>query len=178
MTRKQFYHFFSRSKDNFTTRLGINNVNLENLTAMKLLGVWIDQDLGWDTNTKQICIESYSRVQMLSKLKYAGIKREDLLQIYKLFIRSIPAYCSVAFHSSLTQKQSNKIEVIQATCLKIIIGSDYVDYDSALKLCSLSTLYQRRERRLLNFAVKCANDKFNTHMFPVNSNPHNRDVQS
>ena len=143
---------------------------------MKLLGVWIDQDLGWDTNTKQICIKSYSRVQMLSKLKYAGINRDDLLQIYKLFIRSIPEYCSVAFHSSLTQKQSNKIEVIQATCLKIILGSDYIDYDSALKLCSLSTLYQRRERRLLKFAVKCANDKFNTHMFSVNSNPHNREM--
>ena len=106
--KKSNFIIFSRSKENFTTRLGINNVNLENLTAMKLLGVWIDQDLGWDTNTKQICIESYSRVQMLSKLKYAGIKREDLLQIYQLFIRSIPAYCSVAFHSSLTQKRGNK----------------------------------------------------------------------
>ena len=108
MTRKAILSFFSRSKDNFTTRLGINNVNLKNLTAMKLLGFWIHQDLGWDTNTKQICIENYSRVQMLSKLKYAGIKREDLLQIYQLFIRSIPAHCSVAFHFSLTQKRSNK----------------------------------------------------------------------
>ena len=106
--KKSKFIIFSRSKNNFTTRLGINNVNLKNLTAMKLLGVWIHQDLGWDTNTKQICIENYSRVQMLSKLKYAGIKREDLLQIYQLFIRSIPAYCSVAFHSSLTQKRSNK----------------------------------------------------------------------
>ena len=106
--KKAILSFFSRSKDNFTTRLGINNVNLENLTAMKLLVVWIDQDLGWDTNTKQICIENYSGIHMLSKLKYAGIKSEDLLQIYQPFIRSIPAHCNVAFHFSLTQKRSNK----------------------------------------------------------------------
>ena len=65
---------------------------------MKLLGVWIHQDLGWDTNTTQICIENYSGAQMLSRLKYASIKREDLLQIYQLFIKSIPAYGSGAFH--------------------------------------------------------------------------------
>ena len=29
---------------------------------------------------------------------------------------------------------------------------------------SLNTLYQRREQRLLNFAVKCVNDKFSTHI--------------
>ena len=50
------------------------------------------------------------------------------------------------------------------------------DYDSALKLHSLNTLYQRREQRLLNFAVKCVNDKFSTHIFPVNTNPYNREM--
>ena len=34
---------------------------------------------------------------------------EDLIDIYILFIRSITEYCAVAFHSSLTQEQSNKL---------------------------------------------------------------------
>ena len=52
------------------------------------------------------------------------------------------------------------------------------DYDSALKLHSLNTLYQRREQRLLNFAVKCVNDNL-AHIFPSQHKLiQQRDVQS
>ena len=112
---------------------------------------------------------------MLSRLKYAGIPREDLLLIYKLFIRSTAEYCSVVFHSALTQEQTKKIELIQSTSLKIILGCEYLNYESALKICSLDTLYQRRSDRMLNFAIKCTQDKFNKKLFPLNVNPKNKD---
>ena len=85
---------------------------------------------------------------MLSKLKYAGICRSDLILIYKLFIRSLMEYCSVTFHTALTIDQSKKLEGVQSTCLKIILGSEYFDYDSALKICELNTLFERRESKL------------------------------
>ena len=113
---------------------------------------------------------------MLSKLKYAGIKREDLLNIYKLFIRPLTEYCSVVFHSALTQAQSKKIELVQSTCLKIILGSEYESYESALKICSLTPLYERRSKRMLTFALKCTQDKFNKGIFPLNTNTNNRDA--
>ena len=74
---------------------------------------------------------------MITKLKYVGVSKQDLLDIYILFIRSVIEYCSVSFHSSLTQDQTNKLEKIQKTCLKVILGEDYEDYDSALKVCNL-----------------------------------------
>ena len=107
---------------------------------------------------------------MLSKLKYAGIKRDDLLDIYKLFVRSTAEYCSVVFHKSLTKKQSKKLEVIQSTSLKIILGDTYTDYESALEICSLKTLNERRNERMLKFAVRCVQDKFNREIFPFNQN--------
>ena len=70
---------------------------------------------------------------MLTKLKYVGVSREDLLDIYILFIRSVTEYCAVVFHSSLTQEESRKLEQIQKTCLRVILGEYYVDYDSAFK---------------------------------------------
>ena len=79
---------------------------------MKVLGLWLKDDLKWDNNTKQICIKAYSRMSILNKLKYAGIKDTDLLIIYKLFIRSVCEYSNVVFHSSLTQELSLKIEAI------------------------------------------------------------------
>lgn len=107
---------------------------------------------------------------MLSKLKFAGISTIDLLSIYKLFIRSVTEYASVVFHTSLSQELSKKLECIQATCLKIILGNEYTSYSEALQKCSLQSLYNRREQRLTNFALQCTKDKFNSKMFPKNQN--------
>ena len=93
---------------------------------MKVLGLWLKDDLKWDYNTKQICIKAYSRMSILNKLKYAGIKDTDLVIIYKLFIRSVCEYSNVVFHSSLTQELSLKIEAIKKTALKIILADKYI----------------------------------------------------
>ena len=155
-------------KTKFNSRLSINKVPIEKLSATKVLGVWLDENLSWETNTKNICMNAYTRMPVLSKLKYAGIDREELLTVYKLFIRCIPEYCSVVFHKALTIDQSHKIENIQKTCLKIILAEEYVDYETALNTCSLKTLHERREVRMLKFATKCINDNFNKKLFPLN----------
>ena len=59
---------------------------------------------------------------MITKLRYVGVSAEDLIDIYILFIRSVTEYCSVTFHSSLTQQQSDQLERIQRICLKVILG--------------------------------------------------------
>ena len=66
---KSNYIVFSRSKEEFNTRLQMNNKPLERKNAIKILGIWLTEDLSWDLNTKQICIKAYSRVQMLSDNK-------------------------------------------------------------------------------------------------------------
>ena len=170
------YIIYTRSKEEFSTRLTMNGVILQRVSAVKLLGVWLDEDMSWETNTKQICIKAFSRVSMLSKLKFAGINRSDLLTIYKLFIRSVTEYCCVVFHTSLTEKQCKKIEVIQKASLKIILDKDYINYESALNMCSIDTLANRRQERMEKFSLKCINDKFNNKIFPTNKIPNNREA--
>ena len=106
---------------------------------------------------------------MLTKLKYVGVRIEDIIDIYILFIRSVVEYCSIAFHSSLTQEQASDIERIQKNSLKIILGDSYIDYSVALEMCGLDTLYQRREKRCLDFALKCSKHPINGRLFPLNS---------
>ena len=108
---------------------------------------------------------------MLSKLKYVGVGTEDLLDIYVLFIRSCAEYCCVAFHSSLTQEQSKSLESIQKVCLRVILGESYIDYNAALEMTGLSTLYKRREDRCLSFALKCLKHPVHRKLFPVNPSP-------
>ena len=109
-------------------------------------------------------------MQMITKLKYVGVKTEDLLDIYVLYIRSIAEYCSVAFHSSLTIELSDKLERIQRTSLKIMLGEMYINYSSALEMSGLDTLYSRRTKRCLDFALKCVKHQRNIRLFPLNSN--------
>ena len=54
------YMIFSRSKEKFSTRLKVNGENLERISAMQLLGVWISEDLTWDKNCRENCQKAYS----------------------------------------------------------------------------------------------------------------------
>ena len=166
---KSNYMIFSRARDTFTTRLQINKENLERIQVTKLLGVWIQEDLSWSKNCQEICRKAFSRLSLITKLRYVGISRDDLIDIYVLFIRSVAEYCSVLFHSSLTQEQNRKLERIQKTCLKVILGEEYSDYQTALEICGLESLEQRRENRCLDFSLKCLKHPKNLRLFPSTS---------
>ena len=164
------YMIFSQSDIDCATRLSINEMKLEEVQETKLLGVYIDQNLSWARNCKEITTRAYTRLSMLTKLKYAGVATEDLLDVYKLFIRSCAEYCSVAFHSSLTQEQSNKIERIQRTCLRVILGEMYlyISYSSALEMGALQTFFDRRDKTCLDFSLRCLKNKRTSRRFPLN----------
>ena len=164
------YMLFTRAKTQFSTRLSIKNFVIDRVPFMKILGVWISEDMSWAKNCQQICRKAYSRLSMITKLKYVGVPQKDLIDIYILFIRSVTEYCSASFHSSLTKGQSNKLEKIQKTCLKVILGDHYIDYPSALEVCNLQTLSERRASRCLSFAKKSINHPTNNRLFPKNPN--------
>ena len=105
---------------------------------------------------------------MITKLKYAGVRYQDLIHIYILYIRSVLEYCSVLWHSTLTVEQSQAIERVQKTCLKIILGSEYTSYSDALGYTGLELLSERREARCLQFGLKCLVHPVHHRMFPAN----------
>ena len=141
---------------------------LDRISVTQLLGVWISEDMSWDKNCKEICKKAYSRLSMITKLKYVGVNTGDLIDIYILFIRSVTEYCAVSFHSSLTNQQSEKLEKIQKTCLKVIYGDTYTDYDTALTQSGLIRLSERRLNRCLSFSIKCLKNQKMKRIFPHN----------
>ena len=69
---------------------------------------------------------------MLTKLKFASLSRDKLINIY----------CAVVWHENFTKAQSKAIERLQIVGLKIILGNDcpkkedgHVDYVAALMIC-------------------------------------------
>ena len=132
----------------------------------------------WDKHISEMCKRAYPRIKMITKLKYVGVAIEDLIELYSLKIRSITEYCSTAFHSSLTKKLSNKIEAIQKSSLRVILGVMYVNYDAALEMCGLLPLHERREHRSLQFALKCTKHPINKNIFPLNPSLDQHEVRS
>ena len=174
---KSKYIVFSKSKEKFATRLTINDKNLERVDEILHLGIWITEDLLWDKQISEICKRSYPRIKMLTKLKYVGVPTQDLIELYCIYIRSLTEYCSTVFHSSLTLKLQNKLEAIQKTCLRVILGVMYVDYTSALEMCGLKSLHMRREHRSIQFALKCTKHQLNQRIFPLNPSTDTHDVR-
>ena len=164
----QHYIIFTCSNQDFSTRLTLNNKLIERQKYVKLLGVWLQEDGGWGKQVRETCKKAFARMSFLSKLRYAGVERKDLIHNYKQFIRTALEYCSVAIHSSLTESQSNSLERCQAVALRIILQDEYESYSSALLLTGLKKLSERRATRCLDFSLKCIDHEQNNRFFPRN----------
>ena len=91
-----------------------------------------------------------------------------MLQIYKLFIRSVLETSCVVWATSITDEENISIERVQKIALKIILKDKYICYENALYKTSLSTLGDRRLKLTLKFAQKCIKNEKTQHMFPLN----------
>ena len=107
-------------------------------------------------------------MELLRKVASFGTSIDELKNIYILYIRSILEQSCVVWHSSLTEENSQDLERIQKSAVKIILGSKYTEYESALDKIDLETLSERREKLCLKFAKKCLKNDKTKDMFKLN----------
>ena len=158
---------FCKSKQ-FQTRLSIKNTLLEQVHETKLLGVIISEDLSWHANTKNIIRKAYMRMEILKKLYEFNVPTSQLVQIYKLFIRSVTEQSAVVWSSLITKDESDDLERTQKVALRVILKDQYKSYSNALSSVNLQTLAHRRETLLYKFAVKTFKNPKTTHMIKTN----------
>ena len=87
-------------KYQFSTRLYLNDKKLEEISECRLLGVILTNDLSFEKNTEAIIKNAYTRMIILRKLSEFGIPLQDLLNIYKLYIRSVVEQSSTVWQIS------------------------------------------------------------------------------
>ena len=80
---------------------------------------------------------------------------QDLKKIYIQYIINILEQSCVMWHSSLTQEDTESIERVQKSALRVILRSNFQNYEYALEKFNLETLKERREKLFLSFAKKC-----------------------
>ena len=98
-------------------------------------------------------------MRILHKLVEFAVPREDLVNIYVLYIRSILEQSCQVWHSSLSLENFQNLERVQKNALKIILQDDYISYSNALETTRYSTLFERRTQLCLKFAKSCLKEK-------------------
>ena len=77
-------------------------------------------------------------------------------------------YATPVWHSSLTGEDRLKLEHVQKSALRIILGQSYRSYNSALKITGTKTLFERRRKLCIKFARKSLRNSKFKHWFKPN----------
>ena len=112
------------------------------MTSAKLLGITISADRKWDTHIGNIISKANQRIFMLCQLMKRGVGAADLIRIYKSAIRPILEYACQVWHSALTAKLTQDLELVQKRALCIAHGPG--GYYQQLAMSGLPSLSDRR----------------------------------
>ena len=175
-TKVMIFNFTDNYK--FTTKLSLNDTNLEIVQKTKLLGVILTDDLKWSENTRELVKKAYSRMELLRKVASFKPPIDDLKNIYMLYIRSILEQSCVVWHNSLTEENSEDLERVQKAAVKIMLGEKYTDYENGLLKVDLDKLSERRENLCLKFAKNCLKSEKTKDLFKMNEKTHNMEVRN
>ena len=158
---------FSRNYQ-FTSRTVMDDEVITVIKETKLLGVKINDSLNWDSNTTFLVKRANARMRLLHKLVDFGVPQEDLVTIYLLYVRSILEQSCQVWHSSLTLENFQDLERVQKNALKIIFQEEYISYSNALDKAGLTSLFERRSKLCLKFAMASLKHPEMSKMFPLN----------
>ena len=141
-TKNLIFNF--TKKYQFTTKLNVNNVNINLPNEAKLLGTVLTDKLTWDRNTEEIVKKAYKRMQLLHAAATFTSSKKDLKDIYQTFKRSVLEQSAVVWHSSLTNKNRSELERVQKGAVRVIMGQNHKTYTNSLKILKLDTLEKRK----------------------------------
>jgi hypothetical protein len=158
----------SQTKD-FIPKLSVEEgSNLEVIYRLKLVGLVLTSDLNWEEHIVYTIGRVNKILWQLIRFKQLGADMEKLVIFYTLKIRSILMFGSVCFHSSLTNEQSQRLELQQERSLACILGSNYCSYSKALSLTSLPRLDTLRQEACLKCALTAQANPQHSELFPPN----------
>ena len=147
-----------------------DNDPLEVIYETRLLGVILSSNLTRTAHVNDITQRAIAKLWILVRFKNLGGSREQLLKVFQTRVRSTLEFAAPVFHGALNQEQSRQIEMVQKKAFAVILGRDYVSYESALLLLEQERLDVRRLDLSYKFASKCAKSPRHSSMFPPNPN--------
>lgn len=138
--------------------------------TLKVVGYTFGRRPGPAEHIKQLRKSYGARAWVIRHLRRLDLEPGLLVRIYFSLIRPIFDYASPAYHTTLTDQQSESLERLQRSTLTIF-GLN-VSYAAALEKANLQTLKERREELFKNFTVKVfRSEKYRERWFTERANP-------
>ena len=122
----------------------VQDQSVDRVKDFKLLGVYFNDKLNWETHVNHIYKKACQRIHFISCLKRIKLSPQDLVKVYTSLVRPITEYACQLWHPGLTGEQIDILETIQERVLKIIYPC--LEYNDALNESKLDKLYDRREK--------------------------------
>ena len=130
-----------------------NNV-INSVDNMKLLGFNFSNRPTVHAQVEATCKKLRRKYWSLRHLKKVGFNEEELVKAYVTHILPIADYCSVVYHSMLTDEQDERLENAQVGALRAIFGPG-ISGRKMRERAEIETLRNRRIRQCDKFAEKC-----------------------
>ena len=159
-------HFNTATTQVQAPTLSLDGRPLQLVQSTKLLGITIDSKLDWYEHVKNTVTAASFRLFMLRRLRSLGAPTPELSTIYNSFILPKLTYASSAWTSSLNTTQMKQLEKVQKRACKIILGSDYAGYDSALTTLKMPALSQLYQQTLSTFGSQLMQHPRHRHLLP------------
>ena len=161
-TDKTFYQIHSNKKTQITTSLNLAGASIKRVKSVKYLGVFIDDDLKWQTHIRKLHTVLCRNIGMLCRLRYF-LDSSHLLLLYNSLFLSHVNYCCFLYSNSYSSHIS-EIEKLQKRAVRIIDGQSRLSHSAPifkkLKLLRLKDIGQQQillimhkktERRITDF---------------------------
>ena len=122
--------------------------------TMKILGFHFSDRPTVSAHVEAMRQRFRQRYWILIHLRNFGFNRDELVRVYKSIVRPIADYCSVIYHSLLTDEQDEELDRCQAHALRCIYGMG-LSYSEMRRLSGVETLRERRIAQCDKFANQC-----------------------
>lgn len=159
-SKSKYMLFGTTARINSTQDLHIQvkGTDIKRTSAIKYLGLWLDENLTWSTYIDKLCKNVSRRLSLLSRVRrFIDIKTLNLL--YNALVLPKFDYCDVVW-SNCNQTMSQKLQRLQNRAGRIITGTKLREFSSAKirKRLKWTELSARRDFHLSLFTFKCLND--------------------
>ena len=98
-------------------------------------------------------------MQLLRAVWTFGSNIDEMVHLWKLYCLSVLEQSCVVWGPSLTKENQDDLERTQKGFAKLVLGSKYQDYSSALLRLNLVTLSERRTELIAKFAKNSIDNK-------------------
>ena len=152
----QFMVMSRKSNINLPKNITINNVTIDAVDDVKLLGVHIDAQFSFRKHVKNLCNKASRNLNVIKKMSNRVHGKAERIALVDAMVTSQFTYCPLVWHFC-PKLLDNLISNIQKRCMRFVLN-DY-DYNSDFKdmliSCQKTTLFHLRLKKIALFMFRC-----------------------